>query len=74
LLALTRDLDALATQRGSRGPKVVAFPSIFRLGTVPAMTSAAEITCEVSDNFCEKFNNIDFASPVGTKRFPICTP
>ncbi len=41
---------------------------------MPAITSAAEITRDGSESFCEKLSSIDFAPPVGTKRSPICTP
>ena len=49
-------------------------PATFFFGNVPSITSAAEITFDVSERSGEKFRSIDFASSVGTKRSPICTP
>ena len=58
----------------STAPTSTILPSIFFLGTVPAMTSAAEMTRAGSDRRSEKFRSSDLAPMVGTKRSPICTP
>ena len=55
-------------------PMKTILPFTFLAGIVPLITSAAEITFDVPDRSGEKLRSIDFASSVGTKRSPICTP